>query len=70
MRPRSMTLRTARASIFCQASKDATPPKKQEHWAYLQPGVNPEPTLLSLTEDMENIITYMHQLLFDKPTQG
>ena len=58
------------ASIFCKASKDANPPKKHEHWAYLQPGADPEPTLLSLTEDMETIITYMHQFLFDIPVEG
>ncbi len=54
-------------SILYKAAEDATPPNKQAHWAYLQPGVDPEPTILSLKDDMEMIITYMHQFLFDMP---
>ncbi len=57
------------AGIFCKAASDANPPKKQRHWACLHPGVDPEPTLLSLKDDMEMIITYMHQFLFNIPAQ-
>ncbi|CAL5224221.1 g6868 [Coccomyxa viridis] len=56
------------ASIFCKAAKAANPPKKQQHWGYLAPGVDPEPELDSLREDMETIITCVYRCQNDLPS--
>ena len=57
-------------SIFVRAARDARPPKKSEHWAYLEPDHNPDFVSDDLTEQLDELLSaateVMHYLDWQK----
>ena len=49
--------------IFSKADTESHPPKKHNHWAYVSSGFGAELMRMSLTEQMDDIISMAMELL-------